>query len=81
MHKRRPILDVHDVKQQKSHVAGHARGFAPRACTEIHVIRHMRSRVGDGARSIQVWRVLAVSLRAWWGPSCLLAEGFWPAAG
>ena len=52
--KRRPILDVHDVKQQKSQVSAHARDFAPRLCTDRQVARRARRRECARTRSIHL---------------------------
>jgi hypothetical protein len=73
--KRRPVLDVHDVKQRK--LAVHAREVAPRTCTEIQLDRCARSRKCGraSARSGHVGRVALRSVTGPSGPSCLLAEG------
>src|SRR5579871_5054130 len=55
--KRRPVfLDAHDVKQQKSRIAVHARAFAPRTCTDIQLGRRARSRGCGRAGARKIYR-------------------------
>jgi hypothetical protein len=76
--KRRPILDVHDVKQQRSQSSAHARAIAPRACTDRQLIRCARRRECGRAQSAYFGSVAFGHFTGPSGPSCLLAEGGGP---
>jgi len=77
--KRRPILDVHDVKQQKCRSAAHARAIAPRMHGSSG--RSTRASTPLRARAIDSFRVL---ISVSYGPIGSLLPGgggWWPAAG